>query len=192
MRKRETVARSLVFINFCPPPTLQWTYGQSMRERGVCVHVQRRRGRKGKGWEARVGEGSREREKGGREKVPENTAVPSFPVVRFSSPGVCLELPQPSPFCCLLSLEAQAGRRGGSSEGHLRGSGLRCWVAFLYSFRSQIMHLWSFPSYLHVKLEKEHVSFLLVPYGLRSHLSDTPEYSTTASQRGTTPRMLHL
>ena len=156
-------------------------------ERGVCVHMQRRRGRKGKGWEAGVGEGSREREKGGREKVPENTAVPSFPVLRSSSPGICLELPHPPPFCCLL-----AGRRGGSREGHLRDSGLGCWVAFLYSFRSQIMHLWSFPSYLHIKLEKEHVSFLLVPYGSRSHLSDTPEYSTTASQRGTTLRMLHL
>ena len=189
------MARSLVFINSCPPPTLQWTYGQSMRERGVCVCaralMQRRRGRKGKGWDVGVGEGSRERERRKREGSwkHSSTLLPGRAVLLTTSMS---GTSPPTPILLPLVPGGTGWEERWEQGGILTGSGLGCWVAFLYSLRSQIMHLWSFPSYFHVKLEKEHASFLLVHYSPSSHLSDTPEYSTTASQRRTTPRMLHL
>lgn len=46
----------------------------------------------------------------------------------------------------------------GSGVGALGGHPL------LSNIRSQLLPLQCFPSYLHVKLEKEHVSFFLLPY----------------------------
>lgn len=69
-------------------------------------------------------------------------------------------------------------RRGGSQEvwGYYEAPRLGSWggLPLLSKIRSQLVPSQCFPSYLHVKLEKERVSFPLPPYVWCYHPSDTP------------------
>lgn len=82
-------------------------------------------------------------------------------------------------------------RLGGAvGAGRWRGDIMRLWAGMLgglpllSKIRSQPVHLWCLPSCLHVKPEKQRVSFRLVPYGSCSHLSDTPEYIAPQPHKG--------
>lgn len=98
------------------------------------------------------------------------------------------ESPHPQPFSRLWSLRHRSewdrmrlpGWAVDRMEATRPGIG---GLPLLAEMRSQLVPLQRFPSYLQDKLEKEHISFPSPPYGWCSHLSDPPQYSTTASQR---------